>query len=63
MTTLLDTHVLIWWLNDQTQLSESKRDVLESPALNALLHVSDVFLWETAIWLFHVFRRRIVRTL
>ena len=30
MTALLDTHVLIWWLSDRTQLSPRQWEVIES---------------------------------
>ena len=48
MRVLLDTHVLIWWLNERDRLSPAQQEALltvsaESPAL-----VSDISLWEVA---------------
>lgn len=49
MTALLDTHVLIWWLNDPMRLSPRQREVVEAATAEAPLHVSDISLWEVAI--------------
>ena len=46
---LLDTHVLVWWLNDRTQLSAGQREVVEAAALDAPMYVSDISLWEVAM--------------
>lgn len=46
---LLDTHVLIWWLNDLTRLSPQQREVVEAATPDAPLHVSDISLWEVAM--------------
>lgn len=48
-TALLDTHVLIWWLNDLTRLSPQQREVVEAATPDAPLHVSDISLWEVAM--------------
>lgn len=45
---LLDTHVLVWWLNERTRLSAGQRDVLESATADAPIYVSDISLWEVA---------------
>ena len=48
MTALLDTHVLIWWLNDRERLSPAQREVVESAGTQSPLMVSDISLWEVA---------------
>ena len=49
MRVLLDTHVLIWWLNDPTQLSAAQREVLNSVGPQSPILVSDISLWEIAM--------------
>ena len=49
MAALLDTHVLIWWLNDRTRLSQRQRDVVEAATGDAPVHVSDISLWEVVM--------------
>ena len=49
MTALLDTHVLIWWLNDTSRLSPRQRRVVRSAHAEAPLLVSDISLWEVAM--------------
>ena len=49
MTALLDTHVLIWWLSDRTQLSPGQREVIESATPDVPVSVSDISLWEVAM--------------
>lgn len=48
-TALLDTHVLIWWLNDLTRLSPQQKEVVEAATPDTPLHVSDISLWEVAM--------------
>ena len=48
MKALLDTHVLIWWLNDGEALSPEQQAVLESASPATPLLVSDISLWEVA---------------
>lgn len=48
MTALLDTHILIWWLNDVSRLSPEQREVIESARADSPLLVSDISLWEVA---------------
>ena len=48
MTALLDTHVLVWWLNDRRRLSAAQRDVVASADAGSPLLVSDISLWEVA---------------
>ncbi len=48
MKVLLDTHTLIWWLNDQTRLSPAQREVLGTITPASPVLVSDISLWEIA---------------
>ncbi len=48
MTPLLDTHILIWWLNDSDRLSSAQREVLASASPSSPLLVSDISLWDVA---------------
>ncbi len=48
MTALLDTHVLIWWLNDSNRLSPAQQEVVASASAESPLLVSDISLWEVA---------------
>ncbi len=47
MKLLLDTHVLLWWLDDPTKISESTRDQIADLENEVL--VSAVSCWEIAI--------------
>jgi PIN domain nuclease of toxin-antitoxin system len=47
LRTLLDTHVLFWWLTDDAQLSPKARHAIESEV--AGVHVSVATAWEIAI--------------
>ena len=49
MTALLDTHVLIWWLNDPMRLSPRQREAVEAATPDDPLCVSDISLWEVAM--------------
>lgn len=46
MTPLLDTHVLIWWLQGDGPLSAAQRRVLSAAEAESPLRVSDISLWE-----------------
>ncbi len=48
MTALLDTHVLIWWLQGDGPLSPAQQGVLEAADGTSPLRVSDISLWEAA---------------
>ncbi|MDE0628574.1 MAG: type II toxin-antitoxin system VapC family toxin [Bryobacterales bacterium] len=48
MTALLDTHILIWWLNDSDRLSPAQREVVASATAESPLLVSDISIWEVA---------------
>lgn len=47
MRLLLDTHVLLWWLDDDPRLGRRARNLIADPDTDVL--VSQVSLWETAI--------------
>lgn len=47
MKYLCDTHVLLWWLNDDKRLRKPVRDVLENP--KNIIYVSVVSGWEIVI--------------
>ncbi len=47
MKSLLDTHILLWWLADDQQLATQARDVIADPANDIL--VSVVSLWEIVV--------------
>lgn len=48
MRALLDTHVLLWWLDDPDRLSAAQLDVVSSADAESPLLVSDISLWEVA---------------
>ena len=47
MNLLLDTHVLLWWLNDSPELSETARTAISEP--DNLVVLSSVVIWEIRI--------------
>lgn len=47
MKLLLDTHVVLWWLDDPNFLSSEARDAISEPANDVF--VSSVVAWEIAI--------------
>ena len=47
MKLLLDTHIIIWALTDDSRLSQSARNLLSSP--ENIIHFSVASLWEIAI--------------
>lgn len=55
MRALLDTHVLIWWLDDRHRLSAAQRAVVNAANGDSPLLVSDISLWEVAM--LHSLRR------
>jgi len=44
---LLDTHILIWWLTDDSRLSQKVRDILVNPDNYVLVSVASA--WEISI--------------
>lgn len=49
MRLLLDTHILLWWLNESGRLSAGQREVLDRAGQKSPLLVSDISLWEVAM--------------
>lgn len=49
LTALLDTHVLLWWLEDAGRLSAGQREILDQADGGRPLLVSDISLWEIAM--------------
>lgn len=47
MRLLLDTHVLLWWLDDPTLIVESAREAIAEP--NNDVFVSSVSVWEVVL--------------
>ena len=47
MRLLLDTHILLWWLNDSPDLPEQAKALIADPANEVF--VSPMSLWEIAI--------------
>jgi len=45
---LLDTHVLLWWINGEPRLSRAQQQVIEAAGEDEPLWVSDITLWEIA---------------
>ena len=48
MTALLDTHVLIWWLEDSGRISGAQQDIVEAANARSPLIVSDISILEIA---------------
>lgn len=46
MQVLLDTHLFIWWLKDDNQLSKKARTIITSADI---VYISSVSIWEAAI--------------
>ncbi|MEU8561195.1 type II toxin-antitoxin system VapC family toxin [Streptomyces cyaneofuscatus] len=46
MRLLLDTHVILWWLEDSDELSDQVKDLLDT---EPSVHLSAVSAWEIAI--------------
>ena len=47
MKILLDTHILLWWLNDDEKLSENARQLIMNSDND--IYVSHISLWEIQI--------------
>lgn len=46
---VLDTHALIWWINDPGQLSKTAQAVTEEARKDKVLYVSCISSWEIAL--------------
>ena len=49
MRLLLDTHVLLWWLDNSDRLSAGQREALDRAGEKSPLLVSDISLWEVSM--------------
>ena len=49
MIPLLDTHVLLWWLEDGRRLSTAQARVLDAASPESPLLLSEISLWEVAM--------------
>ena len=47
MKYILDTHILLWWLNDDKKLDSNKKKIIANP--NNLIFISAVNIWEIEI--------------
>ncbi|NOT85408.1 MAG: type II toxin-antitoxin system VapC family toxin [Methylococcaceae bacterium] len=47
MKFLLDTHILLWWLNDDEKLSEAARQLISNADND--IYISHISLWEIQI--------------
>lgn len=47
MNLLLDTHIIIWWLNDDEQLKSIHKKLIADP--NNLCYISSASIWEISI--------------
>ena len=48
MNALLDTHILLWWHEDQKRLSNQQLEVISAASEDCPLQVADISLWEIA---------------
>lgn len=46
---VLDTHTLLWWVNDPEPLSASARTAIDAAVKSRLVYVSTVSSWEIAL--------------
>lgn len=46
---VLDTHVLLWWVNDPTTLSKLARKAIDAAVKSKSIHVSSITSWEIAL--------------
>lgn len=46
MTFLLDTHIIVWWFEQNSRLSSAQKEVLANAVPKNPLAVSDISLWE-----------------
>lgn len=46
---VLDTHVLLWWVNDPTTLSKPAKKAIDAAMKSRSVHVSCISSWEIAL--------------
>ncbi len=49
MKALLDTHILLWWHGDRSQLSPQQQNVIGAANADSPMRISDITLWEVAM--------------
>jgi len=47
MNVLLDTHIILWWLNDDLNLIDTHREIISD--INNLCYISAATIWEISI--------------
>lgn len=46
---VLDTHTLLWWVNDPTTLSRLAAEIIDAAVMSKSVHVSCISSWEIAL--------------
>lgn len=46
---VLDTHALLWWVNDPTNLSKPAKQAIDAAVKSRSVHVSCISSWEIAL--------------
>lgn len=46
---VLDTHILLWWVNDPTTLSKPAKKAIDAAVKSRAVHVSCISSWEIAL--------------
>jgi len=46
---VLDTHTLLWWVNDPTTLSKPAKQAIDAAMKSQSIHVSSISSWEIAL--------------
>ena len=46
---VLDTHILLWWVNDPTTLSKPAKKAIDAAVKSKAVHVSCISSWEIAL--------------
>lgn len=46
---VLDTHILLWWINDPAPLSKPAKEAIDAAVKSKSVHVSCISSWEIAL--------------
>jgi len=46
---IIDTHVLLWWINDQNKLSEKAVNIINEQIDKGVILVSSISIWEICL--------------
>ncbi|NCN87345.1 MAG: type II toxin-antitoxin system VapC family toxin [Candidatus Pacebacteria bacterium] len=46
---VLDTHALIWWVNDSGELSEKAQQSIKKAQVNNAIYISAISIWEISM--------------